>query len=143
MKELLNTYHFWVIRRILKIWKDLRRLCVVYKPTPLRFFCMFYSGVYEKGLLSVHSLFYRFLCTESTERTLFRKLAVSNGGTQLRELPKTASATALFGKVYRTIFQSKRRRLVFKVSLCTFKMKNYSKIFLNIYIFIYLYFFIN
>ena len=47
-------------------------------------------------------------------------------------------ATALFGKVYRKIFQSKRRRLVFKTLSCHYV---HSKLYENIfkYIFTYIY----
>ena len=42
--------------------------------------CPTYHGVHEKGVLSVHSLylhyFYLSLCTQSSQRTLFRKTAV-------------------------------------------------------------------
>ena len=47
------------------------------------------------------------------------------------------TTTACFGKVYRTIFQSKRRRLVFKTGVImyiqNYTLKNYSKIFKNIF----------
>ena len=54
------------------------------------------------------------------------------------------SYTAWFGKVYRTIFQSKRRRLVFKTGVIiyiqNYNYKNKSKIFLriNLHIFIFI-----
>ena len=52
------------------------------------------------------------------------------------------SKYAVFGKVYRTIFQHKRRRLVFKTGVIMYfqndTWKNYSNIF-KVYIYIYLY----
>ena len=51
--------------------------------------------------------------------------------------------TAIFGKVYRTISQSKGRRLVFKTGVIMYNQNDtyikYSKIFLNIYVFTYIY----
>ena len=56
---------------------------------------------------------------------------------------------ALFGKVYRTTFQSKKRRLVFKSSVlnCSSKIKNYTlritRKYLQYCIFTYIYIFYN
>ena len=46
------------------------------------------------------------------------------------------SYTAVFEKVYRTIFESKRRRLVFKTGVVMYSRKYLKSVYLHIFIFV-------